>query len=54
MNGYDINSVMTASLEYYPLTLTVLLGCIGILRQFGKPDWFLEPCETSMDPPQQM
>ena len=30
-----INSVTTALLKYYPHTLTVLLECIGILRQFS-------------------
>ena len=44
-----INNVTTALLEYYPLTLTVLLECVGILCQFGKPDWFLETCETSIE-----
>ena len=45
-----INSITTALLEYYPLTLTVLLECIGIC-QFGKPDWILETCETSIELP---
>ena len=25
--------------------MTVLLGCVGILCQFSKPDWFLETRE---------
>ena len=41
-----MNSVMTTLLEYYPLTLIVLLEFIGILYLFSKPDWFLETCET--------
>ena len=40
-----MNSGMAALLEFYPLTLTVLLECIGILCQFSKPNWFLETCE---------
>ena len=41
-----MNSVITALLEFYPLTWTVLLGYIEILCQFSKPDWFLETWET--------
>ena len=41
---------MAALLEY-PLTLTVLLECIGILCHFSKPEWFLEICETPKNRP---
>ena len=34
----EINSVMTALFEYYPLTLTALLECIRTLYKFSKPD----------------
>ena len=42
-----MNNVMTVLLEVYLQLLTVLLECIAILCNLSKPDWLLEPCETS-------
>ena len=45
-----MNSVMTVLLEFYPWLLTFLLKCIGMLCKFSEPDWFLETCETPLEP----